>query len=219
MADLSNDGWILEATWTGDPPCRHCGRLLPPTLGGACPSCDSVHCPFCATASHYWQDETFELNDEPCSHLLGSFSDDLGDWEVWPFCEQPPPSLPTELVQQAAGWSEAAKRELLGPLRPILEAYERSTWYSHAALAGHPDEGILFDRLFDRLTIPRRAIAWSPRGLGLGESGGTDYFVADPERAWAEILVTLGELKRRLRRLTASEDAPTHERPNRRQSA
>jgi hypothetical protein len=213
MGEQSIDGWIQEAVWTDEQTCRFCSRVLPITLTGTCPACDSVHCPFCAVASHYWENETFDLNDEPCGHLLGSFSDDLGDWEFWPFYNLRPPRLPTDLGPRAVDWSEADKRQLLGPLRPILEAYERSTWYPRAALADRPDEAILFDRLFDQLTTPRRAISWSPRGLGLDASGGTDYFVADARRARAEIRATLAELIRRLQR----HGGPTG--PDRRSSA
>jgi hypothetical protein len=219
MADVGHDGWIQSAAWVGEQDCRCCGRGLPVTLGGACPSCDSVHCPFCGTAAHFWQDETFDLNEEPCPHLLGSFSDDLGDWEVWPFCEQPPPRLPAHLSLLLANASESAKQALLGPLRPILEAYERSSWHPRAALAGRPDEAILFDRLFDRLTTARRATSWSPRGLGLGASGGTDYFVTDADQAWAEILTTMDELKRRLQKLTVQDDASRLDWPRGQRSA
>src|SRR5690242_19576833 len=65
-------------------PCRACEVPIHFAQSSACKACESVHCPFCGMASHFWRDSTFDIQGSPCRHLVASYCRDPADWDAGP---------------------------------------------------------------------------------------------------------------------------------------
>lgn len=174
--------------------CRTCEAPLSAKSGGVCGECESLHCPYCGMTSHFWRDGGFFLHDDPCSHLIASYSRDAGEWDLRsPLAGVKLPHLEVSLATEPPDFLLS---ELFGDLKTLLSAYWETGWSGGGGgLTSPPDEMVLLERLMDCVTVPTRRVGWSPAAFGMGSSGGDDYFAAEAERFERETLDLLLRLE------------------------
>lgn len=181
--------------------CRGCKEPIDLSKHATCRRCDSVHCPYCARRARFWRDGMLDLSRRPCRHFVAGFCSDSGDWDA------PPPFELPQLRSLVAPIDEIPEHEIdeiFGDLRPLLDYYELEG-ESDGALSflSEQDEAAVLEALLELVGTPARSASWSSDALGMGSSGGYDFFAAEPERFRAEVTALLRRLDDALRTLAA----------------
>ncbi|MCC6176696.1 MAG: hypothetical protein IT305_15410 [Chloroflexi bacterium] len=147
--------------------CVACGE---PLESWKCTNCLSVHCPFCGVRSHAWRGSDWTLGQTTCSHLIASWCDSSGEWQMMPVRDE---DIGFDRLNEIAvvDRDEAAVRAAFGDLIDLARVVEDSLTNRHPTGA--------LDALIESAGLASIEDIWWDDQNGMGSDTGDDYFAAD----------------------------------------
>jgi hypothetical protein len=169
--------------------CVACGEAL---QGWRCAGCLSVHCPFCGVRSWAWRGSSWALGETRCPHLIASWCESSGEWQVLPVADK---DVGFERLAQVAVHDRdgGAARTAFGDFIGLATLEEE--------LASQRPTGAL-DALIKQARLSAIIDVWWDDENGMSSDTGTDYFAPVPGSVVAALHALIDRLAARQERLS-----------------
>jgi len=162
--------------------CVACGELLE---SWKCTKCLRVHCPFCSVRSHAWRGSDWTLGQTTCSHLIASWCDSSGEWQMMPVHDE---DIGFDRLNEIAvvDRDEDDVRAAFGSLADLAMTIKEEQANGQAT-------GVL-EALIHEVGPSAIVDVWWDDEDGMGSDTGTDYFAGDPDGVRAALRTGVGQL-------------------------
>lgn len=176
--------------------CVACGQAL---QGWRCRGCLSVHCPFCGVRSSAWRGSSWTLGDTRCQHLIASWCDSSGEWQMMPVSDE---DIGFERLTQIAvsDYAVHAVQAVFGDLADLAALVE--------AEQATPSPGVL-DTMIEHARLSAVVDVWWDDENGMGSDTGHDYFAPDTTSVGQSLRTLIDRLVDCQERLDVAEGGPT----------